>query len=315
MVDRKKGPRKKPDLTSEEISSITEWVRQKNELNRRPPDPITGQRPLMDLDKVLAYTQETGFRWIKEEIEKTAAYYAEVTSPQRYIGYPPSPDDPAPIYESWRDFLCKTPWPLLRRFCLDRARQANRPKFHREGPGKGTVRSSNAEHRVEGYQVWRVMASAKGRCVHCGSLAVERQPPDGRWGRIGRRVGSLEHLVPLSRGGDNDSINLAWSCLWCNHLDRERERRKGLTARGALDSGGFHPSLGLEPNVAESQIILATKLNSIGIHWTSDVEMFAPKKAPPQFSDDDDVSDFELLPDHEYPEDTAMLRDTFGGAG
>ncbi len=130
-------------------------------------------------------------------------------------------------------------WTKLRRFCLEKARSPNRPKYHREGPAKGVARSSEPKHRVGGYQVWLVMCAAKGRCLHCGSLAIEGKPDGRKWGATGRRIGSLEHILPLHRGGDNDFANLAWSCLWCNHLDREKERKKGLTASGALDLVAF----------------------------------------------------------------------------
>jgi hypothetical protein len=81
--------------------------------------------------------------------------------------------------------------------------------------------------------------TARGRCVYCGSLAVEKRPskPNGApapWAQIGRRIGSFEHCQWRARGGDNDLSNIAWACLWCNTW--ESERRKGAT-----DHGGFHP--------------------------------------------------------------------------
>jgi hypothetical protein len=148
--------------------------------------------------------------------------------------------------------------------------------------------------------------------MHCGSLAVQGKYDSKRWGMLGRRVGSLEHVVPLSRGGDNHFVNLGWSCLWCNHLDREKERKKGITAWGALDSGGFHPSLEGEPDEEASEIILAAKYKSATKrNWVDAKSAFMRGPVPIGFDTDDDC-DFEMLPGEEFPEDTAMWRDTFG---
>jgi hypothetical protein len=102
-------------------------------------------------------------------------------------------------------------------------------------------RRSLSPHLLSGDDVWAVMTAARGRCVYCGSPAVEKKPSkvngtSARWAQFGRRIGTLEHLRGLARGGDNDPSNLAWACLWCNTSHLERERRKGAT-----DHGGFHP--------------------------------------------------------------------------
>jgi hypothetical protein len=307
-------PRAERELTSEQVALLTECVRQRNELGyRKGPDPETGVRQPLDLADFLDDAKKSGFWRMRKLIEETAAAYAkEDAQPVRYIGYPPSPSDPAPLYQSWRDYLDTVSWTKLRRSCLERANQANKRKYHRDGPGKGVLLSSDAKHRVEGYQVWRVMCAAKGRCMHCGSLAVEGIRPNRTWGSIGRRVGSLEHILPLHRGGDNDFANLNWSCLWCNHLDREKERQKGLTAWGALDSCGFHPPLSGEPGPKASEAIVAAKYEATTrLSWKGAKVAFAVREQPYQFVNDDSIED-EIWPDHECPEATAMWQDTFG---
>jgi hypothetical protein len=57
------------------------------------------------------------------------------------------------------------------------------------------------------------MHNARGRCSHCGSLAVEGLPvrKDGGalpWGHYGRRIGSLGHNKAPFAGGDADFANL-----------------------------------------------------------------------------------------------------------
>ena len=81
---------------------------------------------------------------------------------------------------------------------------------------------------VSAAEVLEIMERSHGRCHHCGSLAVERRPSDPingapmPWAAVGRRIGSLEHLVNVVEGGTNDAANLAWCCLWCNTWDTER---------------------------------------------------------------------------------------------
>jgi hypothetical protein len=138
----------KRDPTPEQVALITKYVRQKNELDRRPPDSITDLRKAYDLSAFLAYAKQDGFCRMKKDIEETAEHYARAAAPLvRYIGYPPSASDPAPVYQSWGDYLDHVTWTKLRRFCIEKARGPNRPKYHREGPGKGVAQPSKAKHR------------------------------------------------------------------------------------------------------------------------------------------------------------------------
>lgn len=136
---------------------------------------------------------------------------------------------PEPTYLSFADYLAGTTHAeRMVRFGAA-AKKANRER----------LLSSPPKHRLSSDDVWGVMAAARGRCAHCGSLAVERRPskPNGApapWAHVGRRIGSLEHRHWRARGGDNDLSNLAWSCLWCNTWESERRQ-------GATDYGGFHP--------------------------------------------------------------------------
>lgn len=90
--------------------------------------------------------------------------------------------------------------------------------------------------KITKHHVWALMSEAKGRCVYCGSLAVEHAPTkagvgklDG-WAQIGRRIGSLDHVA----GPENHPDNLAWCCLWCNTWPQERQQQ-------ATDHGGYYP--------------------------------------------------------------------------
>jgi hypothetical protein len=105
------------------------------------------------------------------------------------------------------------------------------------------------EHRLSTQDVLDVLEAAQGRCHWCGSLAVERRPsgPAGAplpWADIGRRIGSLDHVLSLcdsgtwpapglaDMAGKNEPANLVWSCLWCNTWPSERVM--GATDHGAI---------------------------------------------------------------------------------
>jgi hypothetical protein len=95
---------------------------------------------------------------------------------------------------------------------------------------------SRPKPKITKDHVWAVMSEAQGRCVYCGSLAVEHAPVNADvggltgWAQIGRRIGSLDHVA--SR--ENHPDNLAWCCLWCNTWPQERRPL-------AADHGGFYP--------------------------------------------------------------------------
>lgn len=128
---------------------------------------------------------------------------------------------PPPIFVSWEDYLQRTTLSERMNRCHNAANKANKRQ-----------RSTVLIKRLKGSDVWKVIEAARGRCVYCGSLAIERCP-SGAWGLVGRRIGSLEHLN--GDCGDNDPSNLAWACHWCNTKPDER-------CRNALDHGGFYPS-------------------------------------------------------------------------
>jgi hypothetical protein len=70
--------------------------------------------------------------------------------------------------------------------------------------------------------------------MYCGSLAVEHKPKGAPWGHVGRRIGSLDHLIARIHGGTNTLDNLGWCCLWCNTWTSER--RTGATDHGAVQA-------------------------------------------------------------------------------
>lgn len=143
---------------------------------------------------------------------------------------PVAPDaatPPDPVYVSWDDYLARTSEAERRRWCSMKARRANRER----------LMSGRPEDRLGWQDVWSVLVTAQGRCACCGSLAVEGRPskPNGApapWAPVGRRIGSLSHVVARIHGGQNVPSNLGWICLWCNTWPSERI--PGATDHGAV---------------------------------------------------------------------------------
>jgi len=140
---------------------------------------------------------------------------------------------PPPTYASWEDYIACVDVATRMARCAQAAKKANKKRLLSETPVT----------RLTALDVWNVLEAARGRCAHCGSLAVENRPssPTGApiaWAQIGRRIGSLEHVRWRFGGGGNDLTNLAWSCLWCNTWKSERRS-------GGTDHGGYYPEEGV----------------------------------------------------------------------
>lgn len=145
---------------------------------------------------------------------------------------------PPPVYTSWEDYVEQTPRKDLMLRCSQIASRANRPR----------LMSGRPATRVNGKTILAILTTTEGRCHHCGSLAVERRPSGVKgaptsWEHVGRRIGSLDHIVAMVKGGTNELSNLAWSCLWCN-------RWRGERTMGATDHGGIQ---GLETVLDEDE--------------------------------------------------------------
>lgn len=136
---------------------------------------------------------------------------------------------PPPVYASWKDYLARTSSAQRREWCARKRKVANRER----------LMSGKPDSLLTLNDVWAVLETARGRCSHCYSLALESRPskPNGTplpWASIGRRIGSLGHVVSRFHGGSNSLENLAWSCVWCNAWQSERRP-------GATDHGGLFP--------------------------------------------------------------------------
>jgi hypothetical protein len=138
--------------------------------------------------------------------------------------------EPRPAaYLSWEDFLARTKAAEVMAWCRAKAKKANGTR----------LMSGEPDAQIAAKDVWAIMAAARGSCAYCGSLAVEKRPstPAGQplpWEQVGRRIGSLSHVVSRFDGGTNTPGNLCWSCLWCNTW-------RGEGRLGATDHGGLQP--------------------------------------------------------------------------
>lgn len=139
---------------------------------------------------------------------------------------------PPPLWRTFEDFLAGTPMRDIRYWCGRKAVRANRDR----------LMSGRPKERITTDDVVSVLTGARGRCSHCGSLAVEGAPMHQEtrkplpWAHIGRRIGSLDHFVARIDGGPNTIDNLRWSCHWCNTWPSERI--PGATDHGAIQPDG-----------------------------------------------------------------------------
>jgi hypothetical protein len=178
-------------------------------------------------------------------------------------------DHPAPKYSSWGDYVERTTSSERMARCNAASKRANRVhvcfwprkikgsdfatkwlKDRVQGPcaccGALPQTPCMGSVRLSGRDVWALFENAKGRCMYCHSLAVERRPSLAGyghplpWAHVGRRIGSLEHIDSFLDGRINHASNLGWSCLWCNvHPDQR--------VPFVSDHGGFYP-LESDPN-------------------------------------------------------------------
>lgn len=70
--------------------------------------------------------------------------------------------------------------------------------------------------------VWfleRLLIAQRHRCFYCEGVLTYR---------------AVDHTVPVSRGGDNDSYNLVWSCKSCNSRKRDKTLEEYAVITGNL---------------------------------------------------------------------------------
>lgn len=79
----------------------------------------------------------------------------------------PSSPPPPVVYGSWSDFLAKTTRAARRTWCAAKAKKANAPRLMKGRPA----------NRITPDDAMAILEAARGRCSHCGSLAVEKRPP------------------------------------------------------------------------------------------------------------------------------------------
>lgn len=95
--------------------------------------------------------------------------------------------------------------------------RASRGKRHREQYGPHTSREERPVHPDVCAELYRLH-----ECHYCGISTT-------------RRTQSIDHIIPLSRGGTNDRENLCHSCKTCNigKADRTLPEEGGASLRAA----------------------------------------------------------------------------------
>lgn len=68
-------------------------------------------------------------------------------------------------------------------------------------------RRSNQRIRIDKNYLIRLYKAQHGKCFYCGTDLSKYK--------------AIEHLTPVSKGGDNDNINIVFSCRSCNSKKRD----------------------------------------------------------------------------------------------
>lgn len=89
-------------------------------------------------------------------------------------------------------------------------------------------RAQKAEVRADATtnQLIRILAKQKGRCCYCHCITDDL---------------TLEHIVPISKGGSHTAENIAFACLCCNERKADRDpfdfKKNGYSAMFLLNFG------------------------------------------------------------------------------
>jgi hypothetical protein len=145
---------------------------------------------------------------------------------------------PAPKYYSWHDYLSRVSDKEIRTWCGKKATAANQPRkimAWKFGTRLLTWQEAKNERlhlndatdtediyvivqpKLTVEMVYDVLCEAEGRCYLCNSLCVETKTREGSFKDRSRRIGSLEHKIPVKAGGTNARSNLAWCCMACQN--------------------------------------------------------------------------------------------------
>ncbi len=69
-----------------------------------------------------------------------------------------------------------------------------------------------------------------GMCVYCGKKAT-----------------TWDHVIPVSKGGDNSYQNIVTACVSCNSSKKTQEVRKWILHKGIKPMAGFYEHTGMKP--------------------------------------------------------------------
>jgi 5-methylcytosine-specific restriction endonuclease McrA len=104
---------------------------------------------------------------------------------------------------------------------------ANTRRHYIENPEKviARVRKYNTQKAAAGgchneWDIVRIRAQLKDRCKYCGA------PLEGG--------GERDHLIPVSRGGDDSPANLTLACTTCNRDKHAKTAEEFMVWRRAL---------------------------------------------------------------------------------
>lgn len=104
----------------------------------------------------------------------------------------------------------------------DKAKESYK-KWRNSDKGKATLESEWHKRRALGEiskeTVFEVILESKGVCPYCGENIANN--------------GSLDHIIPVSKGGTNERSNLKWCCIKCNMSKGSKDLDEWLLGKRA----------------------------------------------------------------------------------
>lgn len=87
----------------------------------------------------------------------------------------------------------------------------DKPRVHLAKPTPPTVRAMKLVKSKPNGKLARMHAASNGRCAYCNCTTKLKAPDDDP------ERATIDHVMPLSRGGGNSADNLALACRQCNN--------------------------------------------------------------------------------------------------
>lgn len=104
------------------------------------------------------------------------------------------------------------------KYCSDQCRNKSRNKRKRNGKGYKSRCRKYGVYYDSSVTRTKVIKRDHGICQICGKVCNEH---DLRWGTLGPDFPTIDHIIPLAKGGSHTWDNVQCACAICNSDKRD----------------------------------------------------------------------------------------------